>query len=111
MFDGGFAMGSAKSHQYLAESIGKATNAKVLLVDYRLAPDYVFPSQLEDARQSYHWLITQGFAPESISVVGDSAGGGLALALLALLSEKEESLPACVATISAWTDMRATGES
>jgi len=108
---GGFAAGSAKSHRHLAEWISSAANARVLVIDYRLVPEYRFPAQLEDAKKSYQWLLGQGYLPENISAAGDSAGGGLVLSLLAALRHSGIPLPGCGVLISAWADMTCSGAS
>ena len=108
---GGFSVCSAESHRHLAEWISAAAKARVLVIDYRLVPEFRFPAQLEDARSAFQWLLEQGVRPGNICVAGDSAGGGLALALLAALRDQGSSLPACAALISVWADMRCSGAS
>jgi len=83
----------------------------VVSLDYRLAPDHPFPAALEDAVEAYGRLVRDGYPPERIIVVGDSAGGGLALALCMRLRETGIPLPKAVVTLSAWTDLAAEGES
>ena len=83
----------------------------VLSADYRVAPDHPYPAALEDATDAYKWLLEQGYQPEHIIVSGDSAGGGLALALCMYLRDHRISLPAGVITMSAWTDLTGSGES
>ena len=83
----------------------------VLTIEYRVAPEHPFPAALEDAFSSYQWLLEQGYETKNIVVVGDSAGGGLALALCHLLKEKQMELPAGVIAMSPWTDLTLNGES
>ena len=86
--------------------------ADVLTPDYRVAPEHPFPAALEDAVYAYRWLTGErGYAPEQIVVAGDSAGGGLALALIHYLKDHKMLLPAGVVTMSAWTDLSLGGES
>ncbi|MEM8564055.1 MAG: alpha/beta hydrolase [Pseudomonadota bacterium] len=108
---GGFAVCSAKSHRHFAGWLAAAAGARLLVVDYRLVPEFCFPHQLADAQSAYSWLIAQGIDPSSICVAGDSAGGGLALALIAKLKDEGEPLPACACLISAWADMLCSGDS
>lgn len=83
----------------------------VLSVDYRVAPEHPFPAALEDALCAYHWIMEQGYSMDKVIVVGDSAGGGLALALCLYLRDHHEVLPRGIVTMSAWTDLTAGGES
>lgn len=86
--------------------------ADVLSVDYRVAPEHPFPAALEDAAEAYRWLIEEkGYRADQIVVAGDSAGGGLALALLLFLKEHSLSMPAGVITMSPWTDVTLSGAS
>lgn len=84
---------------------------RVVTPDYRVAPDYPFPAALEDAVDAYHWILEQGAKQEQIVIAGDSAGGGLALALCLYLKDQGEILPKAVITMSAWTDVTCSGES
>ncbi len=108
---GGYYAGSLKTHQGLAARIALAAGARVLLVDYRLAPEYPFPAAVEDATRAFRWLLRQGFAPERVAVAGDSAGGGLAVAAMLALKADGEPLPAAAACLSPWFDLAGTGES
>jgi len=83
----------------------------MLGVDYRLGPEHPFPAAVHDALTGYGWLLTQGIAPERIVIAGDSAGGGLALAVLVALRDAGDPLPAGGVLLSPWTDMEATGNS
>ncbi len=83
----------------------------VLSIDYRVAPKHPFPAALEDAVDAYQWILAQGYAPESIFVVGDSAGGGLALALTMYVRDHGIALPRGIVTMSAWTDLTMSGVS
>src|SRR5262249_27315232 len=74
----------------------------------RLAPEHVFPAALDDALTAYRWLLALGTRPGHIVLVGDSAGGGLALALLEILRDKALPMPAGAALLSPWTDLVGT---
>ncbi len=83
----------------------------VLSVDYRVAPEDPYPAALEDAYAAYRWLLDMGCSGEQIIIAGDSAGGGLALALCLYLKDKGEPLPKKLVLMSPWTDLAATGDS
>ena len=83
----------------------------VLSPDYRVAPEDPFPAALEDACAAYHWLLEKGYTGDQIVVAGDSAGGGLALALAFWLRDHGEPLPKKLVLMSPWTDLTASGES
>ena len=83
----------------------------VLSIDYRVAPEHPFPAALEDAILSYQWILEKGYDRERLFVVGDSAGGGLALALCLYLRDHNMPLPRGIITMSAWTDLTKSGES
>src|SRR4029079_371405 len=91
---GGYAIGSINTHRRLAYDISAASAARVLLIDYRLAPEHPFPAALEDATRAWQWLMQQGFAGARLAIAGDSAGGGLALATLVNLRDKRLPPPA-----------------
>ncbi|MBO4390825.1 MAG: alpha/beta hydrolase [Lachnospiraceae bacterium] len=86
-------------------------NADVFSLDYRVAPEHPFPAALEDTVDAYEWLLDTGYLPEHIFVAGDSAGGGLTLALIMYLRDHGRPLPKKAVTMSAWTDLKLTGES
>lgn len=108
---GAYIMGSCDSHRELVARICAASGVRTLLIEYRLAPEHVFPAALEDALAAYRWLLANGTRPEHIIVGGDSAGGGLALSLLTVLRDKGEPLPAGAVLLSPWTDVAGTGAS
>ncbi|MHB8384738.1 MAG: alpha/beta hydrolase fold domain-containing protein, partial [Candidatus Binataceae bacterium] len=76
---GGYVMGSIGTHRAMVARIARASNARALLIDYRLAPEHPFPAAVDDAVAAYRWLVGQGCKPGRIVIAGDSAGGGLAL--------------------------------
>jgi acetyl esterase/lipase len=107
---GGYVIGSAPLFRDFTWRIGAAVRACVLFFDYRLAPEHPFPAALDDAVKAYGWLADQ-FDPQQIAFVGDSAGGGLALATLLKLRDEGRALPAAAVALSPWTDLALTGPS
>ena len=85
--------------------------AKVLSIDYRTAPDNPYPAALEDALAAYEWLLDNGYDNKNIVLGGDSAGGGLAIALAMYLRDNGKPLPAGIVAMSPWTDLTASGAS
>ena len=83
----------------------------VLTIDYRVAPEHPYPAALEDAYVAYQWLLEQGWFSEQIILAGDSAGGGLAMALCHYLKDQGQQLPCGIVAMSPWTDLTASGES
>jgi monoterpene epsilon-lactone hydrolase len=108
---GAYIMGSLNTHRDLASKLSRATGARALVIDYRLAPEHPYPAALEDALTAYRWLISSGYAPENIIIGGDSAGGGLTLSTLLTLRADGDALPAAAVLLSPWTDLSGTGES
>ena len=108
---GGYAIGSLNTHRRLAYDISAASAARVLLIDYRLAPEHPFPAAVDDATTAWKWLKQRGFADSKLAIAGDSAGGGLVLATLVNLRDKRLGLPACAAALSPWVDLEALGGS
>jgi len=104
-------MGSRSTHRELAARIARDAAARVLLLEYRLAPEHPFPAAVDDATAAYRWLRKQGIAASSIAIAGDSAGGGLTLATLLALRDAGDALPACAVCLSPWTDLEGTGAS
>ncbi|OUS13294.1 hypothetical protein A9Q89_03310 [Gammaproteobacteria bacterium 53_120_T64] len=108
---GGYVIGSTATHRGLTASLSKAANCRVLSLDYRLAPEHIYPAAVEDATKAYRWLLKAGIAANKITIAGDSAGGGLTLATLVALRDAGDTLPAAAIPLSPWTDMEGTGES
>ena len=109
---GGYISGSIKIYRDLAMRIARVSNARALIINYRLAPEHPFPAALEDATRAYQWLIdSQGISPNNMIIAGDSAGGGLALATLINLRDKAISLPSGAVCLSPLTDLANTGDS
>ena len=108
---GGFQIGSPRSHRELTAALSAASGCRVFGLDYRLAPEHRHPAALEDALAAWKALLAQGERPQRMAVAGDSAGGGLALALLLALRDAGLPLPAAAVTMSAWTDLSLGGAS
>jgi monoterpene epsilon-lactone hydrolase len=108
---GGYVAMSARTHRAITSRIATWSDATLLALDYRLAPEFPFPAALEDALAAWRAMIALGVEPSRILLAGDSAGGGLAVALLLALRDANEPLPAAAVLFSPWTDLAATGES
>lgn len=109
---GGYVGALKNSYRTMAglyAEVGKG--AKVLTIDYRVAPEHPFPAALMDAYAAYCWLLEQGHSGKQIILAGDSAGGGLAMALCHYLKDHEVELPAGIIAMSPWTDLTAGGSS
>ena len=108
---GGYCIGSINTHRAMVSHFAKAAETRALLIDYRLAPENPFPAAVDDSTSAYEWLLSQGITAGSITVAGDSAGGGLTVSTLVSLKEKAIPLPAAAVLISPWVDMAITGDS
>ena len=108
---GGYVGGSISTHREMASRLARAAKARVLLIDYRLAPENPFPAAVEDAVTGYRWLLSSGVKPGRVVIAGESAGGGLTAATLVALRDKGEPLPAAAVCVSPWADMECSGES
>ena len=106
---GGYCSGSIRSHRRMVTEAGRAGALRTLAVGYRLAPEHPFPAALDDALTAWRFVRGQGLPARSIAVGGDSAGGGLTVALLNKLKELGEELPGCAWLISPWTDLTMSG--
>jgi acetyl esterase/lipase len=108
---GGYVIGSSLSHRHLTAELGRAAGTRTLSLDYRLAPEAPFPAAVDDALAGYRFLLDSGFAPSSIAIAGDSAGGGLTVATLLAARDAGLPQPACAVCISPWTDLEGLGAS
>jgi len=106
---GGYCSGSIVSHRRMVTEAGRAGGLRTLAVGFRLAPEHPFPAAYDDALTAWRWLRKQGIAANQIVVGGDSAGGGLTLALAMRLRDAGEHLPACLWLASPWTDLTMSG--
>ncbi|MHA1883868.1 MAG: alpha/beta hydrolase [Promethearchaeota archaeon] len=108
---GGYVAGSINSHREYCVRLARASRTRVLIIDYRLAPEHPFPAALEDAIKAYQWLITsEGISPKHIVIAGESAGGGLTIATLLKLRDDKIELPTAGISLSPFMDMAVTGE-
>ncbi|GAA4550794.1 alpha/beta hydrolase [Pseudonocardia xishanensis] len=101
---GGWCMGSAKGYREWAYRISRAADARVLVVDYRLAPEHPFPAPLDDVLSAYRWARAQP-GVRKVALVGDSAGGGLVVSALVSLRDVAETAPTAAVTCSALVDL------
>ncbi len=109
---GGYVGAMRKQYKQMAGLYSEVGGgATVLTVDYRVAPEYPFPAALEDAMASYDWLLEHGYKPDQIVLAGDSAGGGLCMALCHTLKSMWRELPAGIIAMSPWTDLTVSGPS
>lgn len=108
---GGYTIGSSRSHRPLAARLGEAARAVAIVPDYRLGPEARFPGAVEDAVAVYRALLAGGTEPGKLIVAGDSAGGGLTLALALALKAEGLAQPAGFFAISPWADLTQSGAS
>ena len=106
---GGYVIGSMRTHRAMLARMSAAAKVRVLGLDYRLAPEHVFPAPVEDSVAAYRWLLSTGADPRKIVVGGESAGGGLVVSLMVALRYLGEPMPAAGICISPWTDLEQTG--
>lgn len=108
---GGYVTGSCQDHRMHVAKFVQGSGVGAFLYDYRLAPEHPHPAAVEDSLTAYRWLLGQGVSPEHIVIVGESAGGGLCLALLLALRDSGLPLPAAGVALSPWTDLKCSGAS
>ncbi len=109
-FHGGvYVMGDAFLAADLASQVGRRTQAKVISVDYRLAPEHPYPAAVDDALAAYEALLDDGIAPSDIVFAGESAGGGLAVATLVNARDHGLPLPAAALLMSPYADLTLAG--
>jgi len=106
---GGYCSGSILSHRRMVSEAGRAAGMRTLAVGFRLAPEHPFPAAFDDAMTAWRFLRRLGIAAEQIAISGDSAGGGLAVALINHLRKAKETGPACAWLVSPWTDLTLSG--
>src|SRR6267143_1596131 len=106
---GGYCSGSIVSHRRMVTEAGRAAKVRTLAVAYRLAPEHPFPAAYDDALTAWHFLRNEGISAGRIAVGGDSAGAGLAIALISRLRDAREEVPACAWLVSPWTDLTMSG--
>ncbi|MDP4266581.1 MAG: alpha/beta hydrolase [Bacteroidota bacterium] len=108
---GGYVSGSCNDHRGFVSNFALKTGVKNLVYEYRLAPENPFPAALEDSVKIYQWLLSSEFNAKDIIIAGESAGGGLCLAILLALKERNISLPLAAVAISPWTDLTCSSDS
>lgn len=108
---GGYVCGSTRTHLRLMANLADAAHARIFAPDYRLAPEHPYPAAVEDSWSVYWWLLCQGIDPATLIVAGDSAGGGLTVALLLALRDAGLPLPAAGILLSPWLDLACHGAS
>ena len=108
---GGYVSGSCNDHRGFVSKFAKFTGITNLIYEYRLAPEHPFPAALEDSVRIYKWLLANDYKPQNIIIAGESAGGGLALAILLALKDENIEFPAAAVAISPWTDLTCSGDS
>ena len=108
---GGYTCGSLEYAKGFASTLAVEGGVRVFCAAYRLAPEHPFPAALEDALESYNYLLSKGYSPNQILLCGESSGGGLIYALCLKLKELGMSMPCGLIGISPWTDLTGSGES
>lgn len=108
---GAFTCGSPETHGRFAIQLGRRIGARALMADYRLSPEYQFPTQIEDCASVYEWLIETGIDPKRVAIAGESAGGNLCFTAQLMALRRGAPAPAVTYSMSPWLDFEATGES
>ncbi len=107
---GAYVLGSPKSHIAMCARLAKRAAATVTVIDYRLAPEHVYPAAIDDCVAAYRAIIAE-VDPALVTIAGDSAGGGATLATLGALKAAGDPMPGAVYVLSPWADLTASGES
>jgi len=110
-FGGGFVLGSPDTRRKTAGHLALAAKARVLVPNYRLAPEHPFPAAVDDAVHAYQCLLEHGDEPSNTIAAGDSAGGGLAVSTAIALRDRHLPMCAGIAALSPWADLTCSGES
>jgi monoterpene epsilon-lactone hydrolase len=111
LFGGGYVLGSPASRRKTAGHLAVAAKARVLVPNYRLAPEHPFPAAVEDAVGAYEWLLAHDVEPLKTVVAGDSSGGGLAVSTVIAVRDRGLPMAAGVVALSPWADLTCSGES
>ncbi|WP_404368866.1 alpha/beta hydrolase fold domain-containing protein [Sphingomonas sp. MMS24-J45] len=107
---GGYVYGSLLSHRGLIGELARATDLRMIQLDYRLAPEHPFPAAIEDAVAAVRALYDSGVQSQDFVLMGDSAGGGLTLATLLALRDSGTAMPRAAVVLSPWTDLSCSGK-
>jgi acetyl esterase/lipase len=102
---GAYCVGSPATHRSITSHLARRTSTRVFVADYRLAPEHPFPAAVDDAVAAYRALLRDGSSPQRMAIIGDSAGGGLALATAQRLRDLGQPLPAALVLFSPWVDL------
>jgi epsilon-lactone hydrolase len=102
---GGYVSCNARTHRPITASLARLAGQRVLALDYRLAPEAPFPAAVDDAARAYAWLLEIGVKPENITIGGDSAGGGLVIAMMLRLKARQQPLPSAAVCLCPWVDL------
>ena len=108
---GGYVSGSCSDHRGVVSKFAQNTSFTNFLYEYRLAPEHKFPAAVDDSVTAYKFLLENGYKPENILIAGESAGGGLTLALLLSLKDQKIPMPVAAVAISPWADLTCSGDS
>jgi len=108
---GGYVLGSPRSHRHMIAHLARAARASAVAINYRLAPEHPFPAAVEDAVSAYRGLLNEGVPASSITLAGDSAGGGLTAAALVAIGEEKLPMAGAGVCLSPWTDLTNSAES
>ena len=107
---GGYGMGDLASSRALISPIACYCGLKAISFEYRLAPEYHFPAPIEDCAEAYLYVLSLGYEPKNIVMLGDSAGGGLMFAFMQYMKQHRYPMPCCGVALSPWTDLTITSE-
>ncbi len=108
---GGYVSGSCNDHRGFISKFASNTGVTNLIFEYQLAPEHTYPAALDDSVKIYQWLLAMGYKPKNILLAGESAGGGLCLATLLALKDRNIATPSAAVAISPWTDLTCSGNS
>lgn len=107
---GAYVIGMIDSYRSQAVTLSKISNdSAVINIDYRIAPEYTYPAALEDGMMAWNWILENGWKPSDVTLIGDSAGGNLVLALCLKLRDEGRELPEKIICLSPWGDLAGTG--